>query len=103
MEWSDILPDLRAHYDRVIAVWVNFEGRKATFTEPDFDEEEFNVNHRKRRDELANHCKTIVEISVADLAEDESTRHWITKLTCGVAEALLRKTPAEISHFPLAE
>jgi len=100
-KWPDILPDLRAHYDRVVAVWVNWESeKKPDYIDPDFDEEAYNANHKKRRDELANHCETVVEICDADIEQGKSTRHWITKLTCDVADVLLRKSPAEISALP---
>jgi len=100
-KWLDILPDLRAHYERVVVVWVNWESeKKPDFIEPDFDEEAYNADRRKRRDEFANHCETVVEISDADIEKGKSTRHWITKLTRDVADVLLRKSPAEISALP---
>lgn len=95
IDWSGILPALRTHYDRIILL------SDVRIDEDDeFYDAEFEAYNKKRHEPIASHCDISVRLPLPDYSADPFDDEHTTNLICEIVDALLQKTPAEISALP---
>jgi len=95
IDWSGILPELRTHYDRIILL-----SDVRNDEDDEFYDAEFEAYKKKRHEKIAAHCDISVRLPLPDYSADPFDDQHTTNLICETVDALLRKTPTEISALP---